>query len=535
MKIEITACVIVKNEAKNIGAWLACMAQFADEIVVVDTGSTDETTDIVRSFAAHGKRARLYAFPWTGDFSAAKNFALGKAHGNWIAFLDADETFSDASIPRIRPLVKRLHPVVHVIGVMCRLVNVDPNDHNRFIGASAQLRLFRNVSSMRYIGRIHEALSVPKSRTIELVKEIEIIHTGYAASVVPAKLQRNLDLLHEKIAAQDGEPTPRDTRYLMDCYYGLGEQEKAIAYADQALARRAAMEDAVPHIHMIRVSAYLFGERPVETVLAAMDAAIADCPGVADFPMMKGLYLYDHGDYVASLACIERAEAVHAQYGMDAQGIIDSYERFVASSWWVRGRIAHLRGDEDAACEAWAETLRVQSHHTLALQHLVAALLAGGAPAADVIVLLNGLYDIPAAPAKAEGAETSSDAETADDDAGKTPGGDAAYLAAALEQSGGPVYIYYAARAKRPQTAAAYLAAGRYDAASTTAADDLDWWYKCGIADAVAHDKTIEDSPLRLLLSAPYRTAWQELAQGAPESRLAKAIGRMTSTRKDNT
>ncbi|MDY4416386.1 glycosyltransferase, partial [Selenomonas sp.] len=84
MKIEITACVIVKNEAKNIGAWLACMAQFADEIVVVDTGSTDETTDIVRSFAAHGKRARLYAFPWTGDFSAAKNFALGKAHGNWI-------------------------------------------------------------------------------------------------------------------------------------------------------------------------------------------------------------------------------------------------------------------------------------------------------------------------------------------------------------------------------------------------------------------------------------------------------------------
>lgn len=507
MKIEITACVIVKNEAKNIGAWLACMAQFADEIVVVDTGSTDETADIVRRFHSHGKRARLYVFSWTGDFSAAKNFALTKAHGNWIAFLDADETFSDASIPRIRPLVKRLHPVVHVIGVMCRLVNVDPNDHNRFIGASAQLRLFRNVSSMRYIGRIHEALDVPKNRTIELTRDIEIIHTGYAASIVAAKLRRNLDLLLEKIAAQGGTPTPRDERYLMDCYYGLGEHDKAIDYADQALTHRASMEDAVPHLHVIRVSAFLYGKRPFDEVIASMDAAIADCPEIADFQMMKGLYLYEHGDYVASLADIERAEAVHAQYGTDAQSIVDNYERFAASSWWVRGSIAHLRGDEDAACAAWLEALRAERRHAPALQHLVAALTKGGAPAADIIVLLNGLYD------------SASD--------------DAAFLAAALEMIGGPIYIYYATRAKRPETAATYLAAGRYDAAQATAADDLDWWYKCGIADAVAQGIAREDSPLRLLLSETYRTAWQDLAQGNPTSRLAKAIGRISFPRKD--
>lgn len=507
MKLKITACVIVKNEEKNIGAWLACMAQFADEIVVVDTGSTDETEALVRRFSAHGKRAQLFAFPWTGDFAAAKNYALSKAHGNWIAFLDADETFSDVSIPRIRPLLTRLHPDVGVVGVMCRLVNVDPAAHNRFIGASAQLRLFRNSKTLRYAGRIHEALSVPKNRTIELVKEIEIIHTGYAAAIVPAKLQRNLALLQEKIAAQGGEPTPRDERYLMDCYYGLEELAKAIEHADRALACRSAMEDAVPHIHMIRVSAYLFGKYPVETVLAAMDTAIADCPQIADFPMMKGLFLFEQDDYLTSLACIDQAFEVHASYTIDVEGVVDNFERFVPSAWWVRGETAHRRGDEDAARAAWLEALQSYRYHTASLQRLVTSLLAADVPAADIIELLNGVYTI------------SAQAEAGDD---------AAFLAQALQRCGGAVALYYAARAKQPQTAIGYLAAGRCDAAMTAAADDLAWWYKCGIADAVANGKPMAGNALCLLLPGTYRAAWQELVQGTADSRLAKAIARIS-------
>ena len=167
--MKISACVIVKNEEKNIGTWLENMAQFADEMIVVDTGSTDKTKEIVAASSA-----QLYEFPWINDFAAAKNFALSKAKGEWIAFLDADEFFSRDSIPLIRKWLKKLHFQKKNVGVMCRLINIDTGKNNRFIGSAVQLRLFRNKPFLKYVGAIHEALDVPKHCVVELVDDLEI-------------------------------------------------------------------------------------------------------------------------------------------------------------------------------------------------------------------------------------------------------------------------------------------------------------------------------------------------------------------------
>ena len=496
--IKLTACVIVKNEEKNIGSWLRCMEQIADEIVVVDTGSTDATKSLVRA-----SRAQLYDFAWTGDFAAAKNFALSKAHGNWIAFLDADETFTAASIQRIPKLLRELHPQVRIAGVMCRLVNVDPADHDRFIGATVQLRLFRNLSILRYQGRIHEALTVPKNRMVELVKDVEIIHTGYSSVLVKRKLQRNLDLLEKKIASQQGEPTPRDVRYLMDCYYGLADYPKAIECADRALAQIDAMPDALAHIHMMRVSAHLFGKEAPEDVLRVMDEAIAACPDAADFPMMKGLYLFQQKDYLGSEQCLAQAFSLQAAYQLDVEGVSDNLERFLPSAWWVRGTIAHLRGVEEEAREDYVKALQSYRYHEASLRALVRSLIRAGVAAADIIGLLAELY--------------------AAEDAG--------FLAGALQRVGGQVFLYYAARAKKRHPAAEYLAAGRYDAAAAAAADDLTWLYGCGVADALVQGIPSTDK-LHLLLPPAYQAAWQAAEHGeAPKGRIAKSIERLRSYR----
>jgi len=92
-ELRISACVIVKNEAAEIGRWIANMKLCSDEQIIVDTGSTDDTVKIAR-----GAGVKVFHFEWNDDFSAAKNFALQQAIGDWIIFLDADEYFSEMSI-----------------------------------------------------------------------------------------------------------------------------------------------------------------------------------------------------------------------------------------------------------------------------------------------------------------------------------------------------------------------------------------------------------------------------------------------------
>ena len=84
--MKLSACVIVKNEEKNLPRWLHCMQELADEIIIVDTGSTDRTVEIAQQAGA-----QVYTFVWRDDFAAAKNYAIEQATGDWILFLDADD------------------------------------------------------------------------------------------------------------------------------------------------------------------------------------------------------------------------------------------------------------------------------------------------------------------------------------------------------------------------------------------------------------------------------------------------------------
>src|SRR5690348_15673466 len=98
---KLSLAMIAKNEARCIGRCLASIRLGVDEIVVVDTGSTDETTSVAREFGA-----RIFSFPWNNNFSAARNFALEQTTGAWILVLDADEYASDKLTAEIRNFTK---------------------------------------------------------------------------------------------------------------------------------------------------------------------------------------------------------------------------------------------------------------------------------------------------------------------------------------------------------------------------------------------------------------------------------------------
>ncbi len=200
----VSAALIVRDESAFLEDCLRSLVENVDEIVIVDTGSRDSTTEIASRFPI-----KLYHFAWCNDFSAARNFALERARGDWILYIDADErlqcpegvAFSDLLSDRKKVAWElRLHPRLGWT-------------------AYAELRLFRNDPRIRFQGVIHERIR-PSVEEVALADRLEVgcselrlHHVGYEASQRP-KNSRNIPLLRDYLSR---EP---DRLY---CWWHLGE------------------------------------------------------------------------------------------------------------------------------------------------------------------------------------------------------------------------------------------------------------------------------------------------------------------------
>ena len=192
--MKISACVIVKNEEKNITQWLNNMRQIADEIVVVDTGSTDNTINILEN-----ANITPYHFTWRNDFAAAKNYAIQQATGDWIVFLDADEYFDASSVKRFRTEMTRYHANKKIGAIMCQLVNIDTDNRNKIIDTMIQVRIFRNNKDIYYKNPVHEQLvTKPGKYIMQKCFDLQIIHIGYSAGILRKKAERDLPILQQR-------------------------------------------------------------------------------------------------------------------------------------------------------------------------------------------------------------------------------------------------------------------------------------------------------------------------------------------------
>lgn len=478
--MKISACAIVRNEEKNIGRWLENMKQVADEVVVVDTGSEDHTVEIVQAAGAS-----VYFFAWCDDFAAAKNYALSKATGDWILFLDADEYFSKESISQLRPLLKRMDVHRDIWGIFCRLINVDADDGNRFSTAVIQLRIFRNLSVLRYQGRIHEVLDIPKQKKIELVKELTIYHTGYSSHIIKEKLKRNLKILTERIRQSGGQKSLQDERYLMDIWYGLGKPEKAVEAARRIIDQAGDNAALTGRAYETWASVWIEqGHEEAET-LGCLDAAMKACPVRAEFPLMKGLYLYGHKDYLKAEACLKQGLELHETYSMDVTGISDNAERLLPTVEWRLAGLALLRFDDEGAQDHFLRGLRQFPYHRGLFHSFWSYLRRQEISDADCIQILNQLYD------KQQ---------------------DAGFLSDMLADDDSSVYLYYARMVgRRPDVVTQYLAAGRFEAAAEMVSQGLERCCRLGIW-AAQHGQEEVRNMLPVLLPPAYQDVWKQLS-----------------------
>lgn len=220
--MRITACSIVKNEELNIARSIESYRDVVDEIIIIDTGSTDNTVEICK---AHG--ARVLFFKWCNDFSAAKNYALEHAKGDWLIFLDADEWF----VPNIKRsyflnVLKKIDPRENA--VLTSMCDVDPKSTKVRI-KSVTCRIFRCSPNIRYHGSIHEKLlNSGKKMTYHKRLDIEIFHSGYAGEQIEYKSKRNLEVLYDVYIK--GKADTEIYFYIFRENYNLGNTDEAVKF-----------------------------------------------------------------------------------------------------------------------------------------------------------------------------------------------------------------------------------------------------------------------------------------------------------------
>ncbi len=191
--IGITAALIVKNEEKYLPKCLESLKGMVDEVVVVDTGSTDRTVEIATEAGC-----KVGTFEWIQDFSAARNASLELATQSWILVIDADEELTPESATMLREAVMRPQFGGYTLEIRNRVKGEDE------VFIHYPVRLFRNDPRVRFVGSIHEQMVqglLDLQWRIADLPSVTLIHHGYSAEMIAErdKVNRTVTLLKKEI------------------------------------------------------------------------------------------------------------------------------------------------------------------------------------------------------------------------------------------------------------------------------------------------------------------------------------------------
>jgi len=269
-----------------------------DEQIVVDTGSKDRTVEIAEKLGA-----KVFRFDWIGDFSAAKNFALDKAKGEWVIFLDCDEYFSDASVAVVKNSLIKANKAGDVNAIICEMINIDEEKKILFVSKNISPRIFRKKHYIRFANKIHEVLCDEKRKKdgesivcTDESKALKIYHTGYSKKAIAEKKkhERNTDLLVAGV--KDNPEDARIYEYLSKQHFDNAEYEKALEYAIAALG---SMDDTVetafyPEIYSSIMAAMGALKKPYHELKNIFDEAVIKYPDYPDYYRLMGVAAYNN-------------------------------------------------------------------------------------------------------------------------------------------------------------------------------------------------------------------------------------------------
>jgi GT2 family glycosyltransferase/predicted Zn-dependent protease len=287
--VRASLCMIVRNEEHHLPDCLRSASDLFDDIVVVDTGSSDGTRAVAESFGA-----RVFDFPWPDSFGAARNESLRHARGKWILWLDADDRLDEENHQQLASLLDNLGDEMDAYAMKVRSVLNPQRNSFRLLD---QVRLFRNLPSIRWDYRIHEQILPAVNRAGGVVRWANVIidHVGYVdASARQRKLERNLRLLELDYAERpdDGFTLFNLGWTLLD----LGRTAEALTHLQRSLEKTKPSSSTLRKLYHLVSLAYRHLDHKEEALATCQD-------GLERFPLdgellcEQGLLRRDQGDF----------------------------------------------------------------------------------------------------------------------------------------------------------------------------------------------------------------------------------------------
>jgi GT2 family glycosyltransferase/tetratricopeptide (TPR) repeat protein len=292
-RLKNALTMIVKNEETRLPACLESAGDLFDEVIVVDTGSTDNTKEVALRYGA-----RVYDFPWVDSFAAARNEALRHATARWIMWLDADDRLDHQNRERVRLLFDGLGGEMAAYAVKVRSVLDAANLSFRLLD---QVRIFPNHPEVRWDYRVHEQTLPGVLRLGGQIRWSDIVvdHVGYQqVEVRRSKLERNLRLLE-----MDDAERPDDAFTLFNLGWtmmDLGQTEQALPRLKRSLERSSPDSSIARKLyHLIAIAHRHFGQK---------DEALKVCrDGLERYPDDSEL-LFEEASLLLDAKEVERAE-----------------------------------------------------------------------------------------------------------------------------------------------------------------------------------------------------------------------------------
>src|SRR3954468_442057 len=303
--LTLSLAMIVRDEEEMLPRSLAAVQGAVDEIIVVDTGSSDRTVEIAKSFGA-----KVIEREWTGSFADARNASFDAATGDWIMFLDADEVLVADDAQRLREVLGRTWREAFYL--------VETNFTGKLGDGTAvthnALRVFRNRPEYRFEGRIHEQIAhrlpTHQPERIEL-SDVRVEHYGYLGVVRDAKdkSRRNIELL-ERQRDEGGESQGFLYFNLGSEYAALGENENARQSLERAWEIMRDDEELAAYGYVPSLVSRLVRARrltgALEDAIALADEGLRLLPGFTDLVYEQAEAAREAGRLDAATALFER-------------------------------------------------------------------------------------------------------------------------------------------------------------------------------------------------------------------------------------